>query len=242
MFVTTPAAPGVTVLRRLLGRLLDARGGVAMIEFAYALPLLVTVGMAGTEAANLALVTLRVNQLAMLAADNAARVRISMDETDVNEVMIGMRFAGSGIAFGERGRVIISDIESNGIAAGNSNAGYKITWQRCFGAKDVASVYGAAGTGATTATLKYGVRTTGPATTGTGTDAGTVPVTNGALIVAEVRYTYKPLLASMFMGNRELRAVQTFPVRDRAGQTLTNSTNLPDTAKRLCDSAHLRAT
>jgi Flp pilus assembly protein TadG len=213
------------------------RSGLALIEFAYALPLLMTVGLAGTEAANLALVTLRINQMAMLAADNAARVRISIDETDVNEVMVGMRFSGTSIKFGERGRVIISTIESNGQTAGN--AGYKITWQRCFGSKNVASVYGAEGTGATNGTMKNGIKTAGIAAIAA---EGTIPVPNGALIVAEVRYTYVPLVASMFMGNRELRAVQTFPVRDRAGQALTNSTNMGTTAKRLCDAAHLTTT
>ncbi len=227
-----------TLVAAMASRLLRERTGLAMIEFAYALPLLATVGLAGTEAANLALVTLRINQMAMLAADNAARVRISMDETDVNEVMVGLRFSGTGIKFGERGRVIISDIESNGIASGNSNAGYKITWQRCFGAKNAVSAYGTEGTGATNAALKFGIGTRTPATDTT----GTIPITAGAMIVAEVRYTYSPLVAGMFMGNRELRAVQTFPVRDRAGQALTNSTGMNDTARRLCDAAHLGST
>lgn len=219
------------------GRLRADRSGVALIEFAFALPLLLTIGLAGTETANYAIVTLRINQLAMLAADNAARVRASMDETDVNEVMVGMRFAGSGISFGQRARVIVSDIESNGAG------GYKITWQRCFGAKNVTSGFGAEGTGGSGTgsanALRYGVTPTGP---GTAATTGAVPTPNGALIVAEVRYTYVPLVASMFMANRELRAVQIFPVRERAQQALTNTTNMPDTAKRLCDAAHLSAT
>ncbi len=225
---------------RRLSRVRDIsrdRSGLALIEFAYALPFLLTVGLAGAEVANLAIVTLRINQMAMLAADNAARVRISMDETDVNEVMIGMRFSGSTIKFGDRGRVIVSDIESNGQSG--ATAGNKITWQRCFGSKDVTSAFGPEGTGGSDAVLRYGISPSGPAATAA---AGTVPVTSGALIVAEVRYTYTPLIASMFMGNRELRAVQTFPVRERAGQALTNTTGLTSGAKRLCDAAHLSAT
>lgn len=226
----------------MLHRLRDDRRGLALIEFAYALPLLLTIGLAGTETANLAIVTLRINQLAMMAADNAARVRVSMDETDVNEVMIGMRFAGAGIKFGERGRVIISTIEDNGAAS--PNRGYKITWQRCFGSKNVASVYGPEATGAATNVLQYGVLPNGPAPAPLPSPApgGAMPITGGGLIVAEVRYTYTPLLASLFMGNRELRAVQTFPVRDRAQQTLTNKSGLADPMRRLCDAAHLSAT
>jgi len=223
-------------IRTAARRLPADRSGVALIEFAFALPLLLTIGLAGTETANYAIVTLRINQLAMLAADNAARVRASMDETDVNEVMVGMRFAGSGIAFSQRARVIVSDIESNGAS------GYRITWQRCFGAKNVASAFGVEGTGGSGTSsanaLRYGITPTGPATAAV---PGTVPTTNGALIVAEVRYTYVPLVASMFMANRELRATQTFPVRERAQQSLTNTTNMSDASKRLCDTAHLSA-
>lgn len=221
---------------RSVTRLWRDTSGLAMIEFAYALPLLVTVGLAGTEVVNLALVTLRINQMAMMAADNAARVRVSMDETDVNEIMIGMRFSGDSIKFGQQGRVIVSDMESNGLTG--AAAGYKITWQRCFGAKDIASAYGSEGTGLTNAVLQYGVGPNGPATSAT---TGTVPVPNGAMVVAEVRYTYQPLIASMFMSSRELRAVQTFPVRERSGQALTNTTNMTTAAKRLCDTAHLSA-
>lgn len=230
--ISTGLAPVV----RQIERLARDHSGLALIEFAYSLPLLLTVGLAGTEVANLALVTLRINQMAMLAADNAARVRISMDETDVNEVMIGMRFSGTSIKFGSRGRVIISDVEANRLTG--SNAGYQITWQRCFGSKDVASAYGVEGTGSSSAALPFGVTTTGPATSAV---TGTVPVPSGALIIAEVRYTYEPLVASAFMGPRELRAVQTFPVRQRAGQALTNNNGLSDPTRRLCDAAHLTA-
>jgi hypothetical protein len=236
-----PLRRGMTAIRATVRSALHDRSGLALIEFAYILPLMLTVGLAGTETANLAIVTLRINQLAMLAADNAARVRGTMDETDVNEVMIGMRFAGSNIKFGERGRVIISDIESNLLPITGGLLGNKITWQRCFGAKNASSMYGPEGTGALSSVLKYGVLPTGIATA-TSNPAGTVPVPGGALIVAEIRYTYQPLVAGMFMGTRELKAVQTFPVRERAGQALTNSTSMPDTAKRLCDAAHLSAT
>lgn len=205
------------------------RSGVAMIEFAFALPMLLTMAMGGMEVANFAIATLRVNQIAMMAADNAARVRSTMDETDVNEVMSGVKFAGTGIKLGANGRVILSVLEANGQTSGN--AGYKITWQRCFGAKNVTSSYGAEGAGATNATLVAGMGPTG---------RKIVPVANSGLVFAEVRYTYVPLMSAMFFGStRELTALQSFPVRERAAQALTNSTNMAAPSKRLCDAAHL---
>ncbi len=223
--------PSDAGLRATAGRIGRDRSGLALIEFALALPVLLTISLTGIEVANLAVTVLRVNQLAMLGADNAARVRGSMDEQDVNQVMIGIRFAGTSIKFGQQGRVILSDLEANGQTG--SNAGYKITWQRCFGTKNAASQYGIEGKGATNGDLATGVTVNGKTLT---------PVTNSALILAEIRYTYRPLVASAFMKPLELRSVQAFPVRERAGQALTNTTNLSDSAQRKCDAAHLSST
>jgi hypothetical protein len=202
-----------------------------MIEFCLVLPLLLTITLTGIETANLAVTVLRVNQLAMLASDNAGRVRGSIDEQDVNEVMAGLKFAGSEIGFGANGRVIISSLESNGQTG--TQAGYWVRWQRCFGAKNVTSSYGLEDAGAYDASLAAGM---GPA------GQKIKPVTNSALIFAEIRYTYHPLVVSAFMADKELSAIQAFTVRDRAPQKLTNNAQLPDTARRLCDAAHLSKT
>lgn len=216
---------------RRLRSLADDRSGVAMIEFAFALPIMLTIVMAGLETANLAVTTLRVNQMAMLAADNAARVRNSMDERDVEEVMVGLRFAGTGIKFGQYGRVIISALEPNGKAA--PNTGLKITWQRCFGAKNATSTYGITGDGANNASLVAGMGPTGKKIR---------PVDNNALMFAEIRYDYQPITAGIFLSPFELTARQAFTVRDRAVQTLTNTSGMSTTKQRLCDASHLSAT
>ncbi|WP_184032357.1 TadE/TadG family type IV pilus assembly protein [Sphingomonas endophytica] len=215
-------------LRQRLGR---DRSGVAMIEFALSLVFLVPIAMVGIELANLAVVTLRLNQLAMMVSDNVARYRGSIDEAQVDEVMTGVAFAGRGIGFGQQGRVIVSTLESNGQTG--TQTGYKITWQRCFGAKNVSSSYGLEGAGATDATLASGM----------GPSANKVkPVDNSALIFAELRYTYRPIVGTGFMPARELTSLQSFTVRDRSSQTLTNTTNMTDAQRRLCDAAHLSAT
>ena len=68
------SAPPHPVMRRLRR---DERG-VALIEFAISLPVLLILCMFGLEAANLALTHLRISQIAMLVADNASRVRTSI--------------------------------------------------------------------------------------------------------------------------------------------------------------------
>ena len=61
--------------------------GLAFIEFAMALPVLSTLGLCGLETANLAMAHLRVSNIAMLTADNASRVRDSIDEANVIELV-----------------------------------------------------------------------------------------------------------------------------------------------------------
>lgn len=207
------------------------RSGVAVIEFALALLFLLPIALTGIEIANLAVVTLRLNQLAMMVSDNVARYRGSIDEAQVDEVMTGVAFAGSGINFGQQGRVIVSTLESNGKTG--TQAGYKITWQRCFGAKNVTSSYGLEGAGATDATLAAGM---GPATN------KVKPVDNSALIFAELRYTYRPIVGMGFMAPKELTSLQSFTVRDRSTQEISNTTVMSDARRRLCDAAHLSAT
>ena len=110
------------------GRLATDQSGLALLEFALSLPILLTMGLAGTEIAHMALTVERVNQIAMLTADNAARVRDSIDETDVNQIMTGAKYVGQSINFSANGRVILSDIQNNPL-----NSGQWIRWQRCAG-------------------------------------------------------------------------------------------------------------
>ncbi len=215
----------------MLRRLRRDRSGVAMTEFALALVFILPIAFTGIEVGNLAVTVLRLNQIAMMAADNVARVRATIDENDVNEVMMGVRFAGETVKFGDFGRVIVSTLEGNGQTG--ANEGYKISWQRCFGKKNVTSSYGVAGDGATNATMAAGM---GPATN------RIRPVPGSALAFAEVRYTYQPIVGTGFMPKLELSAIQSFTVRDRANQTLTNTSGLSDAQRRLCDAAHLSAT
>lgn len=216
--------------RPFLRRLRGDRSGVAMTEFALSLIFILPIALTGIEVGNLAVTVLRLNQLAMMTADNIARVRLTIDENDVNEVMTGVRFAGEAIKFGERGRVIVSTVTQNGLSS--PNTGYTIAWQRCFGAKNVASSYGLAGDGATDAAMATGI----------GPTANKIrPVDGAALAFAEVRYTYQPIVGTGFMPTMELSAIQSFTVRDRASQSLNNVNNLGTAQRRLCDTAHLSA-
>ena len=79
---------------RIACRVLRDTVATAMTEFALAAPLLMTAGLWGVESANQAIVQMRVNQIAVLIADNAARVgdnsllgEAKVYESDINDVL-----------------------------------------------------------------------------------------------------------------------------------------------------------
>jgi hypothetical protein len=195
--------------------------GLAMLEFALSLPVILTMGLAGTELAHMALVTERVNQIAMLTADNAARVRDTIDETDVNQIMVGAKYVGQSINFAAKGRIILSDVQNNPL-----NTGQWIRWQRCAGAKNFPSSYGVEGKGQTDATLSA----IGPTGNQIAASAGSI------VMFVEVAYDYQPIVpvtnyfgvlpAGLFTA-KQIRVTQAFNVRQRNPANDKNSSGLP---------------
>ena len=104
----------------------DCRSGVAFLEFAFALPVVLALGLLGLETANYALANLRVSQIAMLTADNAARVRDSIDEGDIVELFTGAKMSGNNINFAQNGRIILTDLEQT-----TDGTKQWVRWQRC---------------------------------------------------------------------------------------------------------------
>jgi hypothetical protein len=192
---------------------------MALTEFAFALPVLLTLGLGGLETANYAMAHLRVSNIAMLTADNAARVRDGIDEGDINEIFTGAKMAGDRIDFAPNGRIILSSMVRN------EDDGQFFNWQRCDGAKEAESAYPTALT-----------NEEGTAFLGVGPAANRIAATEGnAVMVVEVFYDYQPLLLSSFLVGQEIHYESAFSVRQRNNQTLTNIGNLPASDRRTCD-------
>ncbi len=197
--------------------------GVAMVEFALSLPVFLGLSMTGIEVANYTLANLRVSQIALVVADNAGRVRTSIDEADVDEVMIGARLLGEGINFGANGRVILSSLEENGLTG--SNAGQMIRWQRCFGNKAVTSTYGVQGAGSTNSSLSAGMGPTGRKITS---------MSGTAVMFVEVVYTYQPVVSSTILGTQNLSYTAAYTVRERDTQVISNLNSMTSSQTRNC--------
>ena len=212
----------MTRLRTLTRRFRADVRGLAMIEFALVTPVLITLGLAGAEVTHMAVAVMRVNQISTAISDNVARVRDSIDESDVNEALLSAKFIGGGIDFNANGRVVVSSVEPNGKDAPNN--GQYIRWQRCTGALntvDSQPKYGTQGKGQNDSTLPY-----------MGSSARRIVAGSGsALIFVEVTYQYQPLVSSRFFGTPTLRSESVYNVRERNTQVLAA---VPGTTASVC--------
>jgi hypothetical protein len=207
------------LLRRFAAfrRLKSDSNGVAMIEFAFSLPILLALTFGGLETANFALTHLRVSQIAMTAADNAGRVDTTIDEAQIYEVFAGAQLVGESIDFETNGRIVLSSLQPNNLSG--SNEGQMINWQRCMGQlTSVAPSYGTEDYGRTNADLADGM---GPAGNQIISADGT------AVMFVEVTYNYQPIVANLnILGTRQIRYETAFNVRDRTNQDITNTQGL----------------
>ena len=200
MRVTAASVSNLRALRR-------DRSGVALTEFALSLPLLLVAGLGGVETANLAVTTLRVNQVAMQIADNASRIGDTSSledrriyESDINDLLLGSNIqAGQSIDLYNHGRAIVSSLE---VVPGTDDRQY-IHWQRCKGTKVHMSSYGVQGDGVST-TLA-----------GMGPPGEEVMAQRGeAVIFVEVSYDYQPLVPGFFNDSRVINSTSAYTVRD----------------------------
>ena len=220
---------------RFAGSLRDCRSGVAFLEFAFALPVLLALGLLGLETANYAMANLRVSNIAMLTADNAARVRESIDEGDITELLTGAKMSGANINFAANGRIILTDLEPTTSPAGKQ----WVRWQRCDGALNYAATPAAlrpmtaAGANITNGTEIYNsdriTASSAPSSeakatltsVGSGTNVISAATGTGVMVV-EVAYNYQPVIPNSFLSGRQITYTSAFNVRQRTDQTLRN--------------------
>jgi hypothetical protein len=222
-------------LTRFAASLRDCSSGLALTEFAFALPILLTLSLFGIETANYAMAHLRISNIAVMTADNAARVRESIDESDIVELFTGAKMAGASLNFAQNGRIILSDLEPTP-TGGNQ----WIRWQRCDGALNYTNantrwrprtaagvtisngteIYNADRTTANTTSPSSAAATPTFASMGTGI---TIAAASGtAVMVVEVVYTYQPIIPNSFLSGRQIVYESAFNVRQRVDQTLRN--------------------
>ncbi|MDB5678114.1 hypothetical protein [Sphingomonas bacterium] len=205
-------------------RLTRDTSGVALLEFAFGMPIVLMLGLYGLEVANQALVNLKVSQIALSLADNASRVGLinnsnieQLREIDMNDVLQAARNQGAGINLTTRGRITLSSLEKNSAGV------QRIHWQRCIGQMSGAG-YDSAYTTSTTAGTDTTTGNAGTLATA-GMDDSARPgspvnaPTNGGVMFVEINYNYQPIVGNWLLtligsGSMKVHYVASFIVRD----------------------------
>lgn len=186
---------------RRLGR---DTSGLALLEFAFSMPILLTLSLSGAELANYVVTRMRISQVALHIADNAARIGAGsqLEAKKINEAQINDLLTGAGLQAGElglfdNGRVIISSVEPDPNHSGKS----RIRWQRCKG---------------TQASLQSQYNAGADNLAGVGPTGRTVSApANGVTMYVEVRYLYQPIVSGAIAPSTEIKEVASMMVRDR---------------------------
>ncbi|MEP9360649.1 TadE family protein [Sphingomonas sp. KR3-1] len=208
---------------RLLRRLRRDRSGLAMLEFAMMLPIFATMCLGGAELTNYIITKMRLSQIALQLADNAARIGSgtqleakTISELDINDLLTGADLQAGELKLFTNGHVIISSVEPD-TATGHDGKSL-IRWQRCKGDK-------------TNLTSKY---TPGQNNlVGVGDDTRLVGAPSGGVTMfVELRYIYTPLIKTALSPTTEFREIASMMVRDRRDTSddskKSDGTNNPD--------------
>lgn len=207
----------IRALRRTSKNLRDDESGVAFMEFALALPLLMVTLLGGLELVHLALTHQQLSRIATSTADLAARYRSSIDEANINALFMGSQMSASFDDFDTNGRIVLSSITRN-----SDDDGHWIRWQRCEGQLARASEIGDQGEGKDDASID---------------DVNGMMVTDpNNILVAEVTYRYTPWffpvsnsilksIAPIFV-ERDITYTSAFIARELTLKNITNTTGL----------------
>ncbi len=192
----------------LFARLRDDNSGLALLEFAFALPILLVMSLTGAELTNYITTKMRMSQVALHLADNAARIGTgsqlvakTITEADINDLFVGANLQAGELNLQANGRIIVTSLEPT--ASPNTAGTYKIGWRRCYGAK-------------TSYARKYPVGSGTTNLTGLGPTGRQVTAPdNGATMFIEVYYEYKPIVKTSLAPDTSMTEIASMIVRDR---------------------------
>ncbi len=200
------------IMRRTL---VDCQSGMAAVELAMTLPLLLTLFLGGGELAHNIMTRKKVAEIAMMVADNASRMgddtvltNKPISESEINDIFLGARIAAGGLDLPANGRVVLSSLERN------ASGGQWIHWQRCYGSASYTSPY-PQGTGAT-----------GTAFPGVGPTGNLITASDGdAVMHVTVVYDYRPIFPVKFAGYTTQRFTATAAINVRDDRDLSGVQN-----------------
>jgi hypothetical protein len=175
-------------LKTLSSALRQNMAGVAAIEFAIILPVMLLLLYGGYEGWRMVLAGQRIDHVAYSLSDLSSRLVAASTEGDVTNMLGGGLFIAEPFDVQAEGRVILSAIDAG--------SGRQILWQRCIGSAAVVSALGVEGSNANLAAVDR------------------MPVaTDDILFVTEASLLYKPPLVGLIYGPVTLRRIAVVPGR-----------------------------
>lgn len=194
------------------------QSGLALLEFAFSLPIALGIMMYAVEMGNLALDNLRVSQAALNLADNAGRVGVDsslnqqqLREVDINDVLQATRIQTQGWQMAQNARVTLSSLE-------NISGIQRIHWQRCIGLKKGSGYDSSYGTTKVTDGTDQSIFNQGTlAPLGMGDSRKVLAPINSGVMFVEINYDYQPIVSSKWLpaGAEKIHYIASFIVRDR---------------------------
>jgi len=169
----------------MLRRLRKDTRGVAFIEFALSLPLLMILMTGGIEMGNLVLIKIRTERLARTLSDMVARESGTLDgmsERELNDVLFAAVRNNPGLSLDKDGRIVVTavlGVDANNDGVPERNA---IQWQRFVGKYTAAPVAVGCWKTTTAATLPRARQL----------------VSNEPIYHVQVTQKYQPLLVVLF--------------------------------------------
>lgn len=210
---------GLSRLGAIARRLRRDTSGLALTEFAFSMPILLTLSLTGAELTNYVITRMRISQVALHIADNAARIgrgsqleAKKIDEGLINDLLTGAELQAGELGLFTNGRVIVSSLEP--AESPNEDDEYVIRWQRCKGSRtNLTSSYGSAGT----TRIADGIGPTG---------RKVAAPDYGVTMFVEVRYLYQPIVSDSLAPSTEIKEFASMMVRDR--RDTSDGTGHPD--------------
>jgi len=200
-------------LRGAAGRLHRHTSGLALLEFAFVLPVVITMSLTGAELTNYVTTKMRISQVALQIADDSARMgtgsQLSAKQVsvgDISDLFTGAQLQSGELDLQTNGRVILTQLEPT--ANPNTAGTYKIGWRRCYGAK-------------TSYVRQYPTSSGTTGLTGIGPTGRQVTAQDdNATMFVEVFYTYKPIVGlGSLAPTTTFTEIASMAVRDRRDLT-----------------------
>ncbi len=215
----------LSVSFRLLRALARDTRGLAFIEFAYVLPVFLGFGLVGLEFTNVVLARQKTERIAATLADLVAGNQVPPNERQMGDLFAAVPAIARPFPFGDDGNVVITAVVGIDDPV-DDEIQNKIAWQRCMRPGSHASRIGRQWTGSVDIADGPGVALPG------GLELGQ----NQMVIVAEVFYPYRPVIAQSIVAgilpeDNLFTEISTFRTR---GQAIMNVTPVAGVTTHSC--------